>query len=314
VQKSDVEFISLILLNFDVSILILKYSSRVKLMKKMSSYFVAALSTSLLFMVPVHAVEPTVWQANATYAAGSQVRYEGQIYRALQGHTANSDWNPIATPALWQLADAAIACAPWQEGVSYQVKDRVSFAGKYYQALQAHTAYSGGNWTPNVTPALWTNLIQCDGVPPITGGEVINGITLPPDPGAAGKKTLAGIDSDQDGVRDDIQRFLAKEVGKDPVLYKRALQMARETQQSILVAETNDKEKARTVTHRWMLASRCFDKAYGNKKENYEKDIIFKKQFVALVANTPERMNAFMQYSDLLGGMVFEDPEIIVCE
>ncbi|MBM5571606.1 MULTISPECIES: carbohydrate-binding protein [Deefgea] len=283
-------------------------------MKKLSSYVIAALSISLLFMVPVHAVEPTVWQANATYAAGSQVRYDGQIYRALQGHTANSDWNPIATPALWQRADAAIACAPWQEGVSYQLKDRVSFAGKYYQALQAHTAYSGSNWTPNVTPALWVNLTQCDGAPPMTGGEVINGISLPPDPGAAGKKTLAGIDSDQDGVRDDIQRFLAKEVGQNPVLYKRALQMARDAQQSLFVADTNDREKARAVANRWDIAKQCFNEINGYKKENYIKDITFKKQFVAFIANTPERMGSYMRYDEMLGGMVFKIHNNVICE
>lgn len=33
-------------------------------------------------------------------------------------------------------------------------------------------------------------------------------ITLPPDPGEAGKATLAGIDSDNDGVRDDVQRWI----------------------------------------------------------------------------------------------------------
>lgn len=33
--------------------------------------------------------------------------------------------------------------------------------------------------------------------------------SLPPDPGEAGKKTLAGIDSDRDGVRDDVQRYIA---------------------------------------------------------------------------------------------------------
>lgn len=31
---------------------------------------------------------------------------------------------------------------------------------------------------------------------------------LPPDPGAAGMATLAGIDSDNDGVRDDIERYI----------------------------------------------------------------------------------------------------------
>ncbi len=31
---------------------------------------------------------------------------------------------------------------------------------------------------------------------------------LPPDPGEAGKQTLEGIDSDNDGVRDDVQRYI----------------------------------------------------------------------------------------------------------
>lgn len=31
---------------------------------------------------------------------------------------------------------------------------------------------------------------------------------LPPDPGEAGKQTILGIDSDDDGVRDDIQRYI----------------------------------------------------------------------------------------------------------
>jgi hypothetical protein len=34
-------------------------------------------------------------------------------------------------------------------------------------------------------------------------------VPLPPDPGEAGKATIAGIDSDRDGVRDDIQRYIA---------------------------------------------------------------------------------------------------------
>jgi hypothetical protein len=33
-------------------------------------------------------------------------------------------------------------------------------------------------------------------------------VNLPPDPGAEGKKTLLGIDTDGDGVRDDIQRYI----------------------------------------------------------------------------------------------------------
>ncbi|MCK4996726.1 hypothetical protein KAS08_00335 [Candidatus Pacearchaeota archaeon] len=35
---------------------------------------------------------------------------------------------------------------------------------------------------------------------------------LPPDPGEEGLETVGGIDSDNDGVRDDPQRFIAQEI------------------------------------------------------------------------------------------------------
>lgn len=38
--------------------------------------------------------------------------------------------------------------------------------------------------------------------------EIMKDIELPPDPGEAGEQTLLGIDSDNDGVRDDIQRYI----------------------------------------------------------------------------------------------------------
>src|SRR5205807_2765584 len=37
--------------------------------------------------------------------------------------------------------------------------------------------------------------------------KVLIKIGVPPNPGAAGNATLAGIDSDGDGVRDDVQRY-----------------------------------------------------------------------------------------------------------
>jgi len=43
---------------------------------------------------------------------------------------------------------------------------------------------------------------------------------LPPDPGAAGKRTVLGIDSDGDGVRDDIQIEVTRLIPNDP--YARA--------------------------------------------------------------------------------------------
>lgn len=43
-------------------------------------------------------------------------------------------------------------------------------------------------------------------IPPLRLAVTTRPATLPPDPGEVGKQTLEGIDSDKDGLRDDIQR------------------------------------------------------------------------------------------------------------
>ncbi|MGN9777125.1 carbohydrate-binding protein [Micromonospora sp. H33] len=61
-----------------------------------------------------------------------------------------------------------VACtAPaWAEGVSYSAGSRVTYAGRLYQALVAHTPPPGAGWNPAATPSLWTDLGACDGTPP----------------------------------------------------------------------------------------------------------------------------------------------------
>ncbi|MEW2634132.1 carbohydrate-binding protein [Streptomyces sp. NPDC048389] len=42
------------------------------------------------------------WAAGTVYRAGDQVTYGGATYRCLQGHQAQTGWEPPAVPALWQ--------------------------------------------------------------------------------------------------------------------------------------------------------------------------------------------------------------------
>ncbi|WP_304505715.1 carbohydrate-binding protein [Andreprevotia sp. IGB-42] len=62
---------------------------------------------------------------------------------------------PTVTPVPPVTPTPAPGCPPWQEGVSYAVGACVSYQGKQYTALIAHTAPVGGNWTPLVVPVLW---------------------------------------------------------------------------------------------------------------------------------------------------------------
>ena len=77
---------------------------------------------------------------------------------------------------------------------------------------------------------------------------------LPPDPGDEGKATVAGIDSDNDGVRDDVQRSIFLSY-KDPTLRSALMQQARAMQKYLL--DAHDQEK--TITHAQELrnASAC---------------------------------------------------------
>ena len=43
---------------------------------------------------------------------------------------------------------------PWSVGTSYATGDRVQYEGTLYKCVQGHT--SQADWTPPVTPALWT--------------------------------------------------------------------------------------------------------------------------------------------------------------
>lgn len=42
------------------------------------------------------------WKAGTVYAAGDTVTYGGASYRCLQGHQAQTGWEPSVVPALWQ--------------------------------------------------------------------------------------------------------------------------------------------------------------------------------------------------------------------
>lgn len=46
----------------------------------------------------------------------------------------------------------------WAVGVAYAIGDRVRYGDKLYKCVQAHT--SQADWTPEATPALWTEVAE----------------------------------------------------------------------------------------------------------------------------------------------------------
>ena len=103
----------------------------------------AAISLSDADALKVPTMFPT-WAAGKSYSTDDRIEYGGTLYRCVQGHTAQEDWTPPATPALW----TAVSLEEWPDWV---------------QPLGAHDAYNvgakvthaGKHWTSNIDANVW---------------------------------------------------------------------------------------------------------------------------------------------------------------
>lgn len=72
----------------------------------------------------------------ASYAAGDRIQYNGKLYKCLQSHTAQADWNPVDAPSLWAEVLAGqdgTAIGEWVQPDStnpYMRGDKVNYNGK----------------------------------------------------------------------------------------------------------------------------------------------------------------------------------------
>ena len=97
---------------------------------------------------------PTTWKTGVAYAVGVLVTYapNGHTYQCIQAHTSQADRAPPNVPALWQ-SPTPCGVQPWVTQTIYVVGSLVTFGGKTYRCIQAHT--SQVDWTPPVVPNLW---------------------------------------------------------------------------------------------------------------------------------------------------------------
>ncbi len=120
---------------------------------------------------------------------------------------------------------------------------------------------------------------------------------LPPDPGEAGKATLEGIDLDRDGIRDDIQRYIALTY-PDSQKTRAALRQYTLAFDKV-VLESPDEENALNNTEYLNRGHECVWYIHS------EQSIKIKDLLIAEYLNTVERSRAYLDFNDKLGGHVF---------
>lgn len=79
-----------------------------------------------------------------TYSVGDRVQYNGTLYKCVQAHTAQSDWTPDATPALWVI----VTVEEWPEWV------QPTGAQDAY-AKDSKVTHNGERWISDVDSNVW---------------------------------------------------------------------------------------------------------------------------------------------------------------
>jgi len=123
---------------------------------------------------------------------------------------------------------------------------------------------------------------------------------------------LKGIDANNNGIRDDIDRLIAQKYSATPALKKAAEQTARSSQ--LLMLATN-KNQVLIAVDEIRRSGACVDKVLPeNTVANEKLMLALVNEISALTANTEERFKAHWAASGLAGGSVFRQPKEPVCD
>lgn len=122
--------------------------------------------------------------------------------------------------------------------------------------------------------------------------------SLPPDPGEAGKATLEGIDSDNDGVRDDVQRWIVMTY-PDSEKTRAALIQRTKTMQ-LFLTDADDSNRTHMNAIKMSKDYDCL--SYINMEGAYD----ISREHKAIFLNTYLRSKTWLQADKHLSGYMFE--------
>lgn len=121
---------------------------------------------------------------------------------------------------------------------------------------------------------------------------------LPPDPGRRGKLSVEGVDDDSDGIRDDLQIFIATQYKNSPGT-RVALRQVTSGMQELLTAPPSESDEARQASTRIVRGVECLYSVEQGKA----------KQVLARlsreVINTPDRAQAYFEAEGRLAGQIY---------
>jgi len=123
--------------------------------------------------------------------------------------------------------------------------------------------------------------------------------------------SLAGIDANGNGVRDDIERYIEKKY-TEPALRRAAMQNARALQETLLVDKTSE-AALDAVSERGSRATTCGARVFTGP-DGLKSYLQMSAELESMTSNTKKRLKAYLDYSRARSGSVSTMPEGDTCD
>lgn len=120
---------------------------------------------------------------------------------------------------------------------------------------------------------------------------------------------LLGIDSNDDGVRDDLAAYI--DSLPDTEVQKKALRRtARAVQSALEAGESGDVKMARMAVDKINIASACVFRAYDIERIAFDKS----QEMQKLTVNARARYDVYLRFNRSMSGIVITLPRSPVCD
>jgi len=190
---------------------------------------------------------------------------------------------------------------PDKHSNSYTAKRRYIYSTMVWTMMAMILCFGG---SPAYSQLYMQVEVEPDGLPPVTFVPIsvddifiivpVASPDLPADPGAEGDSTLEGVDSDYDGVRDDVERHIAFKYSNDRQT-REALYLYAKAMQAFLTAKNT------TTAQRIMNAIGCIYESKTNIVNASEVALDIKATYL----NTLERTQVYLVANRQISGQVF---------
>ena len=87
------------------------------------------------------------WVVGKSYAVGDRIKFQDTLYKCVQAHTSQEDWQPNAVPALWvvvSIDEFPEWVQPTGAQDAYMKDDKVSYNGKHWVSTVDNNVWAPG--------------------------------------------------------------------------------------------------------------------------------------------------------------------------